>query len=174
MKKGISRHVVGSTDDRSVAGEIVGDLNGMGHRFGVVVSRFNRDLTQQLLDDAVQTFREAGVSDHGVHVVWVPGAYEIPSVLEKLAEGGGFSALLAFGVVIQGETPHADLIGREVAHHSIAIARTYSLPILDGVVLAGSYELAEARSTRGSESRGTYVARAALEMANVFRQLEEM
>ena len=173
MAKGISNKITGSSLTLAEGTEIVGDVASVGRRIGIVVSRFNQELTGQLVSDAVLTLRGSGVSDDLLRVVWVPGAYEIPSVLEKMARTKSFAALLAFGVVIQGETPHADLIGREVAHHIIAIARNHLVPVLDGVVVAGSYELAAARSASGPESRGTYVARAALEMASVFQQLDE-
>ena len=173
MTKGIARTIIGSSLRLPASVEVVGDIQGGRHRFGIAVSRFNQELTCRLVEDAVRALREAGVADHNLQVVWVPGAYEIPSVLERMAKRGVYSALLAFGAVIQGETQHADFIGREVAHHIVDIARKYAVPVLDGVVVAGSYELAAARCASGPESRGVYVAQAALEMASVFQQLGE-
>lgn len=172
MSKGISQQTTEPILGLPAGREIRGGLDGVGHRFGIAVSRYNDILTSQQVRDAIDVLKEAGVAEDAIDVVWVPGAYELPSVVERLARCESYSALMAFGVVIQGETPHADLIGQEVAHHLTAIAREHGLPVLDGVVVAGTYELAEARSASGPQSRAPYVAEAALEMASVFQQLE--
>lgn len=133
--------------------------------FGIVVSRFNRDLTESLLVEAVATLKEAGVESDQIEVVWVPGAFEIPTALEWMATKRDHTALIALGAVVQGATPHAEAINREVIHAQVDIARRYSKPVVDGVVVADTVELAAERCLGPTHNRGAQAARAALEMA---------
>lgn len=152
--------------------QIQGGREGSGFRIGLVISRFNEILTQALFDTAVRTLREQGVADAAMLTVWVPGAFEIPSVLEQLAKRNEFDALIAMGVVIQGETTHADHIGQQVSRSICDIARLYAVPVIDGLICARTPEQAVARAGPGEHNRGRYAAQAAIEMAHVFEQLK--
>jgi 6,7-dimethyl-8-ribityllumazine synthase len=151
--------------------EIRGQADASGFRFGIVVSRFNQDLTGVLARSAVTALQEAGATAADIDVVWVPGAFEIPSVLERLAATGSYAGLIALGAVLQGETVHAATIGSAVSRSINEISRHRGVPVIDGVVVAPDREAAETRCLPGPRSRGTYTARAAIEMAHVFRNL---
>jgi 6,7-dimethyl-8-ribityllumazine synthase len=153
--------------------QVVGSLDARGLRFGIAVSRYNHDLTSQLVRGAVDALREHGAGKQAVTVVWVPGAYEVPSLIHKLASRGGYDALLGLGVVVQGETPHARLINEQVSHSLAQISRGHDVPVLDGIIPAGNMEQAVARCQTGKDGRGWYLGCAAIEMARLFRQLNE-
>lgn len=152
--------------------QISGTLDASPYSFGLVVSRFNAELTSALLLAAVSCLQKHGAATERITVIWVPGAFEIPVVLEILASQGRHSALIALGAVIQGETPHAGLINTEVNRSLCEMARRHQLPVIDGVVMTHSLEQAVARCTTGEKSRGWYAAKAAIEMAHVTTQLK--
>lgn len=151
--------------------EIRGSHEAAGHKFGIVVSRFNETLTLRLVEAVVTCLKEKGAREQDVTVVWVPGAFEIPLALQRLAEQKTFSSLIALGAVIQGETPHATLITAEVTHGIAKIARKYDVPVIDGVLATLNWEQAEARSGAREKNRGWHAALAAIEMANLMKKL---
>ena len=151
--------------------EIRGSERADGLRVALVVSRFNTDLTMQLSHDAVSVLTAAGADPADVDVIWVTGAFEIPSILQRLAEAGRYDALVGMGAVIQGETIHANSIAAAVAQAISEIARHQAVPVIDAVVVAPDRARAEQRCASGPDSRGAYAARAAIEMVHVFRQL---
>lgn len=151
-----------------------GLLESDGFRYAIVVSRFNESLTSELLSNAVSCLREHGALDEEIEVVWVPGAYEIPSVVQQLAAKGRFDAVIALGVVIQGETQHAECINHSIAHALLDISRETSTPVIHEVVSAYSIAQAEARCCCGRKSRGWYAAEAAIEMVHVFRAVKRV
>jgi 6,7-dimethyl-8-ribityllumazine synthase len=140
-----------------------GDLQAAGLRFGIVAARFNASLTRQLVESAIECLRAQGAAAGDIEVAWVPGAYEVPFVVETLAARGGFDALVAVGCVIQGETPHANSLAE--------IARRHRVPVIDGVIAANTEEQAVLRCRPGREGRGWYAASAAIEMARLLRRL---
>lgn len=152
---------------------ISGSLDAKPFSFGLVASRFNGELTGPLVTAAVACLKKHGATDERITVVHVPGAFEIPTVLEWLAAAGRHDALIALGAVIQGETPHAELINTEVNRAICEIARRYQRPVIDGVVMTHSMDQAVRRCTSGEQSRGWYAAKAAIEMAHVISQLKE-
>jgi 6,7-dimethyl-8-ribityllumazine synthase len=170
----------GSFDDLSSATcgvpglrEFRGGLNATGLSFALVVSRFHTELTKQLAGDAVNMLTDSGAATEAIEVVWVPGAFEIPSVVRPLARAGRHDALIALGCVVRGETSHADSIVHAVTVGLSEVARESGVPVIDGVVAAPSYELAEQRCRSGANSRGSYTASAAIEMATVLRHLPQ-
>lgn len=169
--KGISKEVESPLVDSGNTPQIVGSLDAHGLRFGIVASRYNEELTRDLVSDALGVLTRQGADAAAQQVVWVPGAFEIPSVAEHLAAGNTFDAIIALGAVVEGETPHADLITRTVTEALSDIARLYGLPVIDTVVAARTYAQAEVRCRSAEDSRGSYAARAAVEMAHVFRAL---
>ena len=151
--------------------EISGMLLAEDMVFGVVVSRFNSLFTQQLLSGALDCFKRHSAGDESVTVVWVPGAYEIPSAIQNLAQTGKFNALLALGVVIQGATPHAGLISGQVARSLAHISLKENVPVIDGIVTADNLEQAIERSGTKAGNRGWNAALSAIEMASLFKKL---
>lgn len=153
--------------------QTAGDCAAGGRRFGIVVSRFNERLTRQLVEGAIAAIRSCGAAEADLEVVWVPGAFEIPTALDRLAASGRFHALIALGCVIQGETPHAALINTTVAQSLNAIARGRGIPVIDTVIPAMTEEQAEVRCRPGREGRGWYAGMTAVEMASLMARLPE-
>ena len=152
---------------------IQGSKQGEGRRFGIVASRFNPELTDASIRSAVDAMASCGVDAASILVIRVPGAYEITPVVEQLAEIGTCHALIAIGTVIEGETPHAELINQSIALGLSEISRGYSLPVIDCVVAVRTEEQAEARCLSGKESRGWYAGLAAVETADVYDQIRK-
>jgi 6,7-dimethyl-8-ribityllumazine synthase len=152
--------------------EQAGNLNAAGLRFAIVVSRFNEELTAQMAADAVQCLQENGAEAAGIATFHVPGAYEIPVVISELAKTGKYDALIALGVVVEGETPHAQMIGDSTGIALLGIAREYGVPVINEIVGTRNWEQAVARCTSSRTSRGWYAAEAAIETANVLKDIQ--
>ncbi|MGQ9576172.1 MAG: 6,7-dimethyl-8-ribityllumazine synthase [Thermoguttaceae bacterium] len=152
-------------------------------RFAIVVSRYNPTITQGLLRGALETLRAHGVADEQIDVAWVPGAFEIPTVAERMAASGRYLAVLCLGAVIRGETTHDQHINRAVSTALAEIGVRHGLPVLFGVLTCNTLEQAIARSggqlgTRGKDApnsrignKGSECAEAALEMVNLMKKL---
>lgn len=147
-------------------------LDASGLRFAIVVSRFNSELTDQLAADAFQCLEENGAKVPDIGTFQVPGAYEIPVVINELAKRGNYDALIALGVVIEGETPHAQMIGDSTGIALLDIAREHGVPVINEIVGTRNWEQAVARCTRSRTSRGWYAAEAAIETANVLKTIK--
>jgi 6,7-dimethyl-8-ribityllumazine synthase len=153
------------------AHQVVGALDASGMRFAVVVSRFNQELTFELCRSATACLLEKGASSETIDVFQVPGAYEIPAVLEKLATSGRYNALIALGVVVEGETQHAQMIIDTTGQTILDISCRHQLPVINEIVGVRTWEQAEARCLGGKNTRGWYAAEAAIETAQLYRQL---
>jgi len=139
-------------------------------RFALVVSRFNRTITDSLRDAAVRALGQAGAAT--VQIFDVPGAYEIPQAARAAAESGGFDAIVCLGCVIRGETPHFDYISSAVAQGIMAAAGETGVPMAFGVLTTDTLAQAEARAGAGDDNKGREAAAAAIEMAALYRSLE--
>lgn len=148
-----------------------GQMADPHHRFGMVVSRYNESITSRLLAGAVETLRQAGVADAAMDVAWVPGAWEIPLVAERLARSRAYAAVLCLGAVIRGETTHDQHINRQVSLSLGRIALATGVPVLFGVLTCNSLEQAIQRAGGRAGNKGAECARAALEMAGLLAQL---
>lgn len=153
--------------------EVSGGLLAQDLKFGIVVSRFNDIFTGQLLRGALDCLERHGAKDDAVTVVWAPGSFEIPLVIQKLAQSGKFDALIALGVVIQGATPHAGLINSQVTRSLTQIALKENIPVIDGVVAADNLEQAIERSGSKAGNRGWSAALSAIEMAALSKKLDK-
>ena len=152
--------------------EFSGELIGKGLRVALVVSRFNDFLTKELLGGAIDCLVRHGVAEKDIVVAWVPGANEIPMVVQKLVQAGKCDAAVALGAVIQGATPHADLINAQVSRSLAAVAMEKGVPVINGVVCAGNLEQAIERCGTKGGNKGWSGALAAIEMANLYRRIE--
>lgn len=148
------------------------ELDASGLRFAIVVSRFNSELTDQLAADAFQCLEENGAKVPDIGTFQVPGAYEIPVVINELAKSGNYDALIALGVVVEGETPHAQMIGDSTGVALLDIACEHGVPVINEIVGTRNWEQAVARCTRSRTSRGWYAAEAAIETANVLKTIK--
>lgn len=154
--------------------ETQGTLSGAGKRFGIVASRFNSAIVDLLVAGAVDCLVRHGAAAEDVHVVRVPGAWEIPQGLEALAtagETGGVDALIALGVVIRGETPHFDYICREAAAGTARVGERHGLPAAFGVLTCDTTDQARERAGGKAGNKGWDAALAAIEMADLFARL---
>lgn len=152
--------------------EYAGMLDAQGLKFGIVVSRHNDFLTRQLIQGAVDCLVRHGADEKDISVAWVPGAYEIPLAVKKLAQGKQCSAVVALGAVIQGATPHAGLINTQVARALTQIGLESNVPVIDGVVSADNLEQAIERCGMKGGNRGWNAALSAIEMANLLTNLK--
>lgn len=134
-------------------------------RFGVLVARFNEEISKRLLDGALQAFRSHGCDPSQVDVHWVPGSFELPQAALHLARTGRFAALVCLGVVIRGETPHFEHVAREAAAGIREVALATGVPTAFGVVTALNEAQAWERAGGKVGNRGEEAALAALEMA---------
>ena len=146
-------------------------MNGAGLHIAVIVSRFTQDLTQRLLDGALETAAEHGVPEWGLHVAHVPGAFELPMAAQELAATDRYDAIVCVGCVIRGETSHFDYVAGESARGIAEVARANGLPVTLGVITAENRAQAEARAGGAKTNMGSDAMRAAIEMANLFREL---
>ena len=151
--------------------EISAKLTAEGKRFAIVAARFNDLFTKQLVAGALDAFERHGAKDGDVTVVWVPGTFEEPAVIQKLAESGKYDAIVALGAVVQGATSHAGLIGGGVTRAMVQIAVKTGCPVIDGVVTAESIEQAIERCGTKAGNRGYTAATTAIEMASLMGSL---
>jgi 6,7-dimethyl-8-ribityllumazine synthase len=151
--------------------EFTGHLSGKGLRLGLVVSRFNDFLTKELLAGSIDCLVRHGVGEKDIVVAWVPGANEIPLAVQKMSRAGQYDALIALGAVIQGATPHADLINAQVSRSLAKIGMDTQVPVINGVVCADNLEQAIERAGTKAGNKGWNAAQAAIEMANLFREI---
>ena len=151
--------------------EYSGQLQAKGLKFGIVVSRFNDLFTGQLLKGAMDCLLRHGGDEKNIEIVWVPGAYELPLALKKLAQAGKHNALVALGAVIQGATSHAGLINAQVARALTQISLESGIPVVDGLVSAENIDQAIERCGSKAGNRGWNAAQTAIEMASLLQQL---
>ncbi len=148
-----------------------GDLIGSGLKVGIVVSRFNELLSSRLLGGAKDALGRHGVAEDDVDVAWVPGAFEIPLVAQKLAASGRYDAVVALGVVIRGATPHFEYVSAEVSKGVAKVTMDTGVPVAFGVVTADSIEQAVERAGTKHGNKGWDAAVSAIEMANLLKAL---
>ena len=146
-----------------------GTYDATGLRFGIVVSKFNKLVTSQLLASAVETLKNAGAVHEALEVVQVPGAFEIPLAARALARTGRFDAVLCLGAVIRGETPHFDYISAEASRGIAQLALECDLPVVFGVLTTNTVAQAIERADPSKYNRGAEAARTAIEMVTLLR-----
>ena len=149
-----------------------GSLLAEGLRFGLVCSRFNEFFVAKLVDGAVGGITRHGGSSDKITVAWVPGSFEIPLVTDELAVSKKFDAIIALGVVIQGATQHAHYINSHVSNKLGEISLKTRIPVIFGIVTADTIEQAIERSGSKEGNRGAVAATAAIEMANLMKDLK--
>ena len=156
-------------------------MTGAGRRFGIVASRFNSRIGDLLVAGAVDCLRRHGVAAGDIHLVSVPGAWEIPQALEELAAAGGdggkggakVDGLVAIGVVIRGETPHFDYLCSQATRGIAGVAERHRVPVGYGLLTCDTSEQAAERAGGKAGNKGWEAALAALEMADLFARLRK-
>lgn len=146
--------------------QVEGTLDARGLRFGVVCARWNPTITDGMLDSTLDTLRRRGARERDVTVVRVPGAFEVPAGVRVLMESAKPDALIALAAIVRGETTHHDVLGRAVAASLATLAADTGVPVGFGILTCETMEQARDRVEKGVEA-----AEAAIEMANLRRQL---
>jgi len=150
-----------------------GTLDAKGLKFGIICGRFNDFFVSRLLSGAIDAIVRHGGDAEDVSVAYVPGSYEIPFAVKQMVQKGGFDAVMALGVVIQGATPHASYINSEVAKGLAQISLESGVPVTYGMITADNLEQAIERSGTKAGNKGVDAALAAIEMANLTRVLKK-
>ncbi|WP_404328822.1 6,7-dimethyl-8-ribityllumazine synthase [Mesobacillus maritimus] len=150
-----------------------GNLVASGLKVAIVVGRFNEFITSKLLGGAQDALKRHGVADEDVDIAWVPGAFEIPLVAQKMANSGRYDAVVTLGTVIRGATPHFDFVCNEAAKGVAATALNSGVPVSFGVLTTDSIEQAIERAGTKAGNKGWEAATTAIEMANLCRNIEQ-
>jgi len=140
-------------------------------RLAIVVSRWNESITQKLLDGALTTLTSRGIPDSAIDVAWVPGAWEIPLVAQRLADSRRYRAVICLGAVIRGETTHDQHINRAVSTAISELALETGIPVLFGVLTCDTMEQAIHRAGGNVGNKGAECADAALAMIGLLKNL---
>jgi 6,7-dimethyl-8-ribityllumazine synthase len=143
----------------------VGIHEAGGRRFAVVAARFNEGVTSKLVQGALAGLTAHGVADDAIDVAWVPGAFEIPLVAERLAGTGRYGAVICLGAVVRGDTAHFDLVANESARGIAAVSRATGVPVIFEVLATENLAQAESRAGGAHGNKGWEAAESALEMA---------
>ncbi len=141
-------------------------------RFCLVVARFNSFIVESLLAGAIDTLKRHGAVDEDITVVRVPGAFEMPLALEKIAAKGQYDAIVALGAVIRGGTPHFDYVAGECVKGMAHVSLSHGVPIAFGVLTVDSIEQAVERAGTKAGNKGAEATLSAIEMVNLLRQLD--
>ncbi len=151
-----------------------GNLIGTNLKIGIIVSRFNGFITTKLLDGALDSLKRHGVPLEEVDVYWTPGAFEIPAAAKRIAEKGKFDAIVCIGAVIRGATPHFDYVANESAKGIAQVGLNTGVPVIYGVITTDTIEQAIERAGTKSGNKGAEAAVTAIEMANLYRQIDKV
>ena len=149
-----------------------GDFSPPRGRFAIVAGRFNGLVTEALLAGCRDTFARHGVPGDRLDVAWVPGAFEIPLVARRLAEGGQYAAVVCLGCVIRGETGHYDHVAGQAAAGVMQAGLATGVPVIFGVLTTDTVDQALNRSGLKSGNKGVDAALAAIEMVNLLGQID--
>jgi 6,7-dimethyl-8-ribityllumazine synthase len=161
-------HVPGELDIPDGVAVLEGSPSGADRTVGIVVSRFNGEISNRLLESALETLTAAGVPDERITVMPVPGAFELPIGAMALAKTRRYSCVIALGCVVRGETAHFEFVAGEAASGLQLAGLETGVPVAFGVLTVDTTEQAEERVDKGADA-----ARAALEMADLFAQVRE-
>jgi 6,7-dimethyl-8-ribityllumazine synthase len=139
-------------------------------KIAIVVSRFNREVTERLLQGAIERLQELGLEHDDMPVAWVPGAVELPLAAQQFAKREEYDAVICLGAVIRGETDHYDYVCRQVSDGCQRVALDFDIPVIFGVLTTENEEQALARSGGAHGHKGRDAAEAAVEMIALMRQ----
>ena len=151
-----------------------GNLIGSGLTFAIVVSRFNSFITDRLLEGALDTLKRHGVDLDDVSVFRTPGSYEIPSTAKRLADTGKFNAIICLGAVIRGATPHFDYVAGESASGIAQVSYATGIPTIFGVITTDTINQAIERAGAKAGNKGSEAATVAIEVINLYKQIDQL
>ena len=146
-----------------------GNFDGKVLKIAIVASRFNEFITKELIGGAEDTLLRHNINTDDIDLYRVPGAFEIPSVCNKIAKSGKYDAVITLGAVIRGSTPHFDYVAAEVSKGVAAVSMQYNIPVIFGVLTTDTIEQAVERAGTKAGNKGSDAAMAALEMINLYK-----
>ena len=156
---------------KTLEGKLVAGNEGKDMRIGIVASRFNEFITTKLLGGATDALLRHGVKDDDITVAWVPGAFEIPLIAEKMAQSKKYDAVICVGAVIRGNTSHYDYVCSEVSKGIAQVSLANDLPVMFGVLTTDTIEQAIERAGTKAGNKGFECAQGAIEMVNLIREI---
>ena len=154
-----------------MANVVQGMLDAKGYRFALVVSRFNETISTRLLDGAQDCLIRHGADPDTLTIIRVPGSWEVPQAVGKVAAAGGVDAIIALGALVRGETPHFEVLAAEVAKGLAQTASASRIPVSFGILTTETVEQALDRAGAKLGNKGWDAALAAIEMASLYRSL---
>lgn len=149
-----------------------GDFVSADGEYAIVVGRFNAFVVESLLEGALDTLKRHGVSEDNIRIIRVPGAFEIPLAVKKIAGQKKDDAIIALGAVIRGGTPHFEYVSAESSKGIAQVMMDYDLPVANGILTVNTIEQAVERSGTKAGNKGAEAAMSALEMVSLMRRLE--
>jgi 6,7-dimethyl-8-ribityllumazine synthase len=150
---------------------IEGDFQAASGRYAIVVARFNSFLVESLVEGAIDALKRHGIADSEIQIVRVPGAFEIPLVVDKLAAKGGHDAIIALGAVIRGSTPHFDIVAGESASGLSRSMQRHGVPVINGILTTDTIEQTIERAGTKAGNKGAEAAMGAIEMVSLMKKL---
>ncbi len=150
-----------------------GKLVSKDIKVGVVVARFNEFITSKLLGGALDGLKRENVKEDDIDVAWVPGAFEIPLVAQKMAQSGKYDAVICLGAVIRGATSHYDYVCAEVSKGIAQVSLAAKIPVMFGVLTTDTIEQAVERAGTKAGNKGFECAQGAIEMVNLMKALDK-
>jgi 6,7-dimethyl-8-ribityllumazine synthase len=148
-----------------------GEPSGDGLRIGVALARFNQAVTDRLLAGALEALGKHGVAEDAIDVTMVPGCFELPLCVQRMASTGRYDAIVCLGAVVRGETPHFEFVAAEAARGLAEVARAHDMPIGFGVLTTETMAQALERAGGARGNKGYEAAVTALEMVQVLRAM---
>jgi|TARA_B110000483_G_scaffold132360_1_gene158319 6,7-dimethyl-8-ribityllumazine synthase len=149
-----------------------GDVIIRDGRFAIVAARFNDFIVESLIKGSLHCLRQHGASDGDIEIIRVPGAFEMPIAIEKVAATRRFDGIIALGAVIRGDTPHFDYVSGECVRGVTAAVQKYGMPIGNGVLTVDTIEQAIERAGTKAGNKGEEATLAVIEMVNLLRRLD--
>jgi 6,7-dimethyl-8-ribityllumazine synthase len=141
-------------------------------KIAIVSSKYNSYVVDRLIDGCLLTLLNGGVDENSITIIKVPGAYEIPVIVRKLADKKKYECIITLGAIIKGETPHFDIIANSISLSISHIAIEFSVPVIFGILTVNTSMEAMDRSGEEESNKGSEAAKTALEMISVIRQIE--
>ena len=151
---------------------IEGDFTQCSGRYALVVGRFNGFVVESLVEGAVDTLRRHGIADDDITIIRVPGAYEMPLAVKRVAETSDYDAIIALGAVIRGGTPHFEFVAGECSKGLASVMMEYDIPVAFGVLTVDTIEQAIERSGTKAGNKGEEAAMSAFEMVALLKAME--
>lgn len=148
-----------------------GDFTPQKARYGIAVARFNGFIVESLLAGAIDTLKRHGIEEDDIEIVRVPGAYELPVVVQSMAVNGDYDAIIALGAVIRGSTAHFDYVAGEAAKGLASVGLAHDIPVIFGVLTTDTIEQAIERAGTKAGNKGAESALTAIEMVSLLNKL---